>query len=130
MKNDICLTACVIRFLNDRDNETGLKRDGLPAKRTEHLVGKEGFIFVRKSNHYHPNKGWFETFDIANISIKEPGRGYFTGLLKMVETAYPEVTIFVESIIEPRFIKFFESRGYEITGLPGCYNAWRFGYGV
>ena len=66
-----------------------------------------------------------DTIDLANITIHSHSKGLFTEFLEKLENEYPDRIIFVESITDGRFMRFFKRKGYIIEGEPGLWNAWK-----
>lgn len=58
-----------------------------------------------------------KTLEIANITVQDPSKGYFTQLISELEEALAlkdsdVECIFIENIFSPRFVEFFRKRGY------------------
>lgn len=89
------------------------------------LHGDEGSIYVRKAAHVF-KQSITPTFDLATIHMTRQGKGHFTRLLGEIEQLITDIPIRVENIQTERLRKFFDKRGYTITGQIGCWCAWRF----
>lgn len=85
-----------------------------------YISTKEMNLYVRKSKRFLEGK-IYNCFDLARILVYEPnrGKGIFTKFYKELVSTYPEMNIFVESILNERFaerLKFLglkEKRYYE-----------------
>lgn len=79
------------------------------------IVEKHISVYVRRGVHYI-NEELKKCFDIANIEVDEDyqGKGIFTKFLGRVEQAAKErnLVVYIENILEPRLVGFFERRGY------------------
>ena len=76
-------------------------------------------IYVRLANRYlGPNNTVVPTLDLSNMSVDEDqrGKGIMTAFAAQAEALADELGlyVFVESIQEERFAKFWERRGYVI----------------
>jgi hypothetical protein len=60
-------------------------------------------------------------FELAGIDAFEPGAGALTAFMNKYSERY---TFFVENILEPRLVPFFEKFGYRVVGVhlndPDC----------
>ena len=95
----------------------------LSDERNRGLEDKTMQVYVRKSKRLLPH-GYTETLDIANTSVRNRGKGRFTAFLTYVETTSPRV-VFIENVLEGRFLKFFMLRGYHLvegSNPPCCYK--------
>lgn len=81
--------------------------------RNEWIYFDYGKIYVRQSKRFYNGK-LIDCFDIASIEIDEEyrGRGFFKLFLnKFIET-YPNKNIFVESILNPKFLVYLKNYGF------------------
>jgi hypothetical protein len=67
-------------------------------------VTEPGFaeLYVRVSWRPLENK-MVQVIDLANITATKPGNGAFTKLVAKLREKYPELGIYVESVLNPRF---------------------------
>lgn len=86
---------------------------------SEDLVRNEWFrqngvnIYCRKSIRLI-NQKVERTFEIANISIRDEGRGIFTEILNQLETTELNIDYFyIENVNSGRLTNFLLKRGYE-----------------
>jgi hypothetical protein len=52
---------------------------------------------------------------IANVTAKHPGTGAFTRLLKHLNYDYPDLTIYIESVMNKRFKRYLIEAGFTIV---------------
>lgn len=75
-------------------------------------------IYMRLGHHFVHGE-MLTCLDIANVNATKPGKGAFTAFLNKVEEAVKNSDVcncvFVESILEPRFVAYLQKRGYETT---------------
>jgi hypothetical protein len=60
-------------------------------------------LYIRVTKRYIDKKTLIMVIDLANIEAIEPGKGTFRKLVAHIQETYPSMTIFVESVLEPRF---------------------------
>lgn len=75
-------------------------------------------LYVRHAHHVI-NGEVHQTFDIASVESKRPGRGAFTRLLEQ-ELNDLDKTIYVESVLNPKFACWLERNGFILCG-EACY---------
>jgi hypothetical protein len=83
--------------------------------RAEWLTFSDKEVFVRKARHYHPEqKAVVRCFDIANITVFDPGKGTFSRWLEeLPETLRSRgyAFIYIESVLNRRLLKHLRSKG-------------------
>lgn len=80
-------------------------------------------VYIRRSKRLVlPDRRFTTVLDIANVTVDLPGQGRFTRFLEFVEYLRPYEGIFIENVLNPRFLGFFYSRDYiDVPGLhPPC----------
>lgn len=72
-------------------------------------------IYLRYTPQRSINGKMQTTIDIASVGVlpEFQGTGLFTNILTSIETRYPNIPIFVESIINDKFYDWFIKRGYK-----------------
>jgi hypothetical protein len=83
-------------------------------------VREPGFekLYVRIGHRYLQGKRRV-TLDIANVVAEKPGSGVFTRLVERLNKEYPNVGIFVESVLNTRFHnKLYELGFYFVGPIP------------
>ena len=90
------------------------------------LHSREIHIYIRNA-HHRLDTTIEKTIDLATIEISEKlrGKGKFTKLLEYLEEQVNR-PIYIENVLEERFQKFFEKRGYlkasqGMSDLVSCY---------
>ena len=98
---------------------------------TEWLDLPDLYIFVRLVYRYHAGV-LVQSLDLANMTVEESkrGTGVLTAFAEEAEALADELGLYlyVESILEERFAKWWERKGYEMedtSGWGACVNAWR-----
>ena len=78
-------------------------------------VREAGFsdLYVRKGQRYINGVLHSNILDIANVTARVPGSGAFTKLVAKLRLKYPQMGIYVESIINLRFPKKLERLGFQ-----------------
>lgn len=72
----------------------------------------DGFkMYVRKSKRYYKDN-FIDCFDIASMESEIKGEGLFTKILVKILNRYPDMNIFVESILNSRLIPFLKRFGF------------------
>lgn len=73
-------------------------------------------LYIRYTRRF-VNGELINTIDIASISVPLEWQGYgvFSGILSSIETTYPTVPIFVESILNNVFKQWLIRRGYVVV---------------
>ena len=81
-------------------------------------VSEPGFreLYVRKGFRYLDGKR-VECVDLARIEAEDPGAGAFTKLAERLLTKY---TVYVESVLNPRFAKKLLREGWTMVGGTEC----------
>jgi len=77
-------------------------------------------LYVRKPRHGRIVEGraWPRVVDLASMDAKHPGTGAFTRLVKRIATEYPEMGVFVENVLVPRFARRLANMGFQCLGPP------------
>lgn len=65
-------------------------------------------IYIRKSKRGY-NKEMLDFFDFASIDVAETSNGLFTQILKRFEEIYPNMNIFIESVLTYRFASYIKN---------------------
>ena len=65
-------------------------------------------IYIRKSKRGY-NKEMLDFFDFASIDVAETSNGLFTQILKRFEEIYPNMNIFIESVLTDRFASYIKN---------------------
>lgn len=68
-------------------------------------------VYVRRSTRFI-NDRWITMIDLANIAAEPQGTGRFTRFLEYAEHLQAFEGVYIESIQDKRFAKFFARRGY------------------
>lgn len=78
-------------------------------------VKEPGFktLYVRVTRRYILGKVAHPVLDIAYVEAIKPGNGTFTGLVKKLQGKYPDLNIFVESVLNKRFRSKLLSLGFK-----------------
>jgi hypothetical protein len=68
-------------------------------------VRQRGFkhLYVRMNPRWWNNVWQDPTLDLANFEVRQPGKGVFTALVADLRQRYPALTLYVESVLNPRF---------------------------
>jgi hypothetical protein len=70
-------------------------------------------IYIRKSKRLY-NNNMLDFFDFATIDVVETGNGLFTQIIKQFEELYPNMNIFIESVLTDRFASYIKNNlGFE-----------------
>lgn len=74
----------------------------------------EGFdsIYVRFGRRYIGNVDVDNVLDIANLTASHPGSGAFTRMIRHLESRWPELTIYVECVLNERFANHLACDGW------------------
>lgn len=85
-------------------------------------------IFVRVTKRTVDGRSLVDTIDLAYIIARRPGNGAFTKLLGEVEqlAVQHKRVVYIENVIEPRFLSFLTRRGYTVipdTSPPCAFKA-------
>jgi hypothetical protein len=76
-------------------------------------------LYVRYNSKRFINNTWVSPIlDLASIEVPTHQRckGLFTKLVKRIRKEYPELHLFVESVLTPRFEKKLEAMGFQNLG--------------
>ena len=88
-------------------------------------VTAEGFsdLYVRFGQRYIGGELVSNVLDLANMTAAVPGDGAFTRLLKTLNDEHPELTLYVENVLTPRFGDRLVRLGFQRvgTGYPSSY---------
>lgn len=94
------------------------------------FVDEPGFehLYVRYGSRYihidDQSIKFTNVLDIANVQALEPGSGAFTNLLHYIQHEWPEMVIYVECVLNPRFAAWLgrnEFRKVNYDGIPSFY---------
>ena|ERR1700686_2425216 len=88
-------------------------------------VREPGFkeLYVRMTKRFIDMEWREPVLDIASIEAKHPGRGAFTALIVRLRKEHPDLTIYVESVMNERFGFKLEDMGFKPV-LHDCYVLW------
>jgi hypothetical protein len=95
-----------------------------PQRQRRHLQEPEfSYLYVRYTGRYILGKACQPVLDIASIEARKPGKGAFTRLLQQIRTSHPELPIFIEAVINPRFGDKLKALGFQDVGpdLSPCF---------
>lgn len=84
---------------------------------------RKGERYLRPNPHGHIVK--FSTFEIANIISLKPGNGNFTNYLNYLNKTITKDNfdcIFIENIMDSRFVKFLKRNNFKIIYPLGSYK--------
>jgi hypothetical protein len=82
-------------------------------QRNKWLEDKDMKVYVRKSKRLLPKeKNLIETLDIATIEAIKPGKGHGTKFIKAAHEINPFQMTFIENVLTPRFVRWFEKDGW------------------
>jgi hypothetical protein len=70
-------------------------------------------LYVRYTKRYILGAMREPVFDIASVDVVKKGQGTFTSFFNRLRSAHPELYIFVENVLNPRFEKKLESLGFQ-----------------
>lgn len=70
-------------------------------------------VYVRKGSHIVEGKT-NKFLDIANIQIEVQSKGTYTLMLSKIMQRFPTQNIFVESIMDERFLNFHTKQGFKV----------------
>lgn len=80
-------------------------------------ISEPGFLslYVRKNlKRYIMGRFVDDVLDIANIEAAYPGQGNFTALINRIQEKYPEYTIYIENVMNSRFVEKLDKMGFII----------------
>lgn len=75
------------------------------------LISDDYRIYVRKSKRLF-NGCFYDCIDLVNINIENKGKKIFSEILENFLQNHKNINIFVESIINERFLNFFLKKGF------------------
>ena len=88
-------------------------------------VEEEGFssLYVRIGPRYINGKKYNRVLDLANFEASDYGKGTFTNLVTRLRDTYPDLPLFVESVLNPRLPNKLLSLGftYVPNSNPPCF---------
>lgn len=78
-------------------------QNGSPIKNAH--IHEPGFshLYVRYTRRYLDNKVCAPVLDIAAIEAQKKGKQAFTNLVNRIRNTYPQLYIYVENVLNPRF---------------------------
>jgi hypothetical protein len=90
--------------------------------RRQHVL-ERGFIkcYVRIGRRWFNKQWWDPTLDLADIEARRPGNGTFTRLVARLRKKYPDMTLYVECVSEPRFQNKLVRMGFSVAGDGYCF---------
>ncbi len=83
-------------------------------------VREAGFrsLYVRLGSRNIDGVTYPRVLDIANVTARKPGRGTFGRLLELLEADYPDVAVYVESVLNPRLLGWLPRHGFvQVPGI-------------
>lgn len=97
---------------------TRYKAGGDPGRPINGWVREPGFrhLYVRMTPRYISGIAHDPTLDLANFEVRKPGHGTFTALINRLRSERPELTLFVECVLNGRLAKRLEALGFEYVG--------------
>ena len=78
-----------------------------------------GALYVRYTRRYILGEMKYPVLDLATVEAEKKGHGTWTRLIDRIRSEYPELHIFVESVLNERFVKKLESMGFQNLGPDG-----------
>lgn len=96
-------------------------------------VSEPGFLslYVRRTvpigpmaKRYIGGKFIENVLDIANIEATKPGQGNWTALVNRIQEKYPDWTIYVENVLNSRFVEKLDKMGFLVVipiSEPPCF---------
>lgn len=83
---------------------------GFPSNAWVHEAGFES-LYVRYTQR--PIMGCFrETLDIGSVTATQPGNAAFTRLVERINQTYPDLTLYVENVLNEAFAKKLRDLGF------------------
>ncbi len=94
---------------SDDEIQNPTLREFLDGSKPNAYVQHPGFsyLYVRSTQRFG-----VETIDLANLEAEVPGSGAFTQLVNHLRSAYPDLGIYVESVLNTRFIRKLTAMGF------------------
>jgi hypothetical protein len=77
-------------------------------------VEEPGFwsLYVRKSTRYIESHWINRVIDLSSFEVERKGQGVFTRFVERLKSEYPEHTIYVECVVNPRLGPHLEKIGF------------------
>lgn len=77
-------------------------------------VTEAGFdaLYVRIGTRFVNSERLWPVLDLANIAADNPGGGAFTALCARLRKEWPQLHLFVESVLNDRFASYLERTGF------------------
>lgn len=95
---------------SDVDDILNQISDFLKSNMKNTWIGNESIsIYIRKSKRPYKNE-MLDFFDFATIDVVETGNGLFTQIVKRFEELYPNMNIFIESVLTDRFASYIKNK--------------------
>ena len=68
-------------------------------------ISEPGFahLYVRHGQRYINGKLYQNVFDIANVEVRNKGKGTFSKFVEKLRNNYPDMILYVECVLNPRF---------------------------
>ncbi len=84
-------------------------------------VKEAGFssLYVRKGPRFIEGKLVDQVLDLANFEARKKGKGTFTDLVARLNETYPSLTLYVESVLNPRLPRKLLELGFTKCKRPG-----------
>ena len=84
-------------------------------------VREDGFrsLYVRIGKRWFVDMECDPTLDLASMTVRYPGKRTFTRLVERLRHDYPKMTLYVESVLSPRFRSRLKLMGFAPVGGPG-----------
>lgn len=76
-------------------------------------------LYVRLTKRYVDGTTYKPVLDLSSLEVEEDlrGTGLFTKLVEEVRKTWPDLHIYVESVINDRFGRYLEKRGFLLVGF-------------
>jgi len=89
-------------------------------------VEEPGFehLYVRFGKTYIEGQWYQRILTIANVQAEEPGQGTFTKFIQRIKQDWPDVGIYVECVLNPRFAAWLVRNGFSTVTLTGQSFYW------
>jgi hypothetical protein len=83
-------------------------------------IEEPGFnsLYVRLSARFIDDALFFPVFDVASLEVRNKGQGVFTRRIQQVRAKYPNLPIYVESVVNERFARYLLKQGFELVRNP------------
>jgi len=80
-------------------------------------IQQPGFssLYVRFGPRYIDRKPWNPVFTIASASATEPGRGSFKALIHQLRTDYPDLTLYLENVLNQQLVPGLARLGFVLA---------------